>query len=608
VDITNPVNGDLLVYRSGSYGQWVNETGGELGYATTGSNNFVGNQTITGSLILSGSAGPELDVKGDVLITGSINVQGTNILQFGGSTGGQINQSAGGNLQINPKSGNKVQIDGNTEITGSASITGSLNVFGNSSLSTITPSTFKQNLTIISDRNAVTSSTVLNNYLNAITTSLSDSETNLGFIPGRSILPGGISTHTGSVFISGSNNLILSLGSSLPAVTGRRVVYGTGNIGLNGPTINTSSLYVPQINNNYQAGTLAITIATGSSSNLHSFGSNVNLGNLTWNHPSASISQAISSQVTSNVIVGTIASSTAGPTFLTASSTLQNNIISNGNLALQNVSSSIQTTNNIIGGTNTTITNRYFTTGSNNFLAVATNIIGGQGMTIAAAGSPATNVSRTLVGNILGGQAVAVSLEANNTDSGGLRNSIAVGYGLTVSGSHSAAVTSNQGAAYFGRFNSEDNGLADVSRTVFAVGTGTAFGNRRSGLYVTSGSLVGVSGSMLVQGNTSIAGLTNVLTVTGSQTIQHSIAGQPALTVIAQGTGQPSLTVTGSLNVTGTLDHTIFGNSLSISGSVNVRNVMNLTPLNPLPIGTIGDLAVSGSNLFFYNGAWTQIV
>jgi len=56
VDITSPVSGDLLVYRSGSYGQWVNETGGELGFATTGSNNFIGTENITGSLNVSGSA------------------------------------------------------------------------------------------------------------------------------------------------------------------------------------------------------------------------------------------------------------------------------------------------------------------------------------------------------------------------------------------------------------------------------------------------------------------------------------------------------------------------------------------------------------------------
>ena len=44
------------------------------------------------------------------------------------------------------------------------------------------------------------------------------------------------------------------------------------------------------------------------------------------------------------------------------------------------------------------------------------------------------------------------------------------------------------------------------------------------------------------------------------------------------------------------------------TGSVNITDSMNLAAQDPLPAGTIGDLAVSGSNLYFYNGTWTQVV
>jgi len=44
-----------------------------------------------------------------------------------------------------------------------------------------------------------------------------------------------------------------------------------------------------------------------------------------------------------------------------------------------------------------------------------------------------------------------------------------------------------------------------------------------------------------------------------------------------------------------------------VTGSVSIGEVMNLQAQDPLPTGSIGDLAVSGSELFFYNGAWTQI-
>ena len=51
-----------------------------------------------------------------------------------------------------------------------------------------------------------------------------------------------------------------------------------------------------------------------------------------------------------------------------------------------------------------------------------------------------------------------------------------------------------------------------------------------------------------------------------------------------------------------------FVGNQEITGSVNITNVLNLSQQDPLPSGTIGDLAVSGSNLFFYNGAWTQVI
>jgi hypothetical protein len=39
----------------------------------------------------------------------------------------------------------------------------------------------------------------------------------------------------------------------------------------------------------------------------------------------------------------------------------------------------------------------------------------------------------------------------------------------------------------------------------------------------------------------------------------------------------------------------------------NVTNVMKLSQLDPLPAGTVGELAVSGSNLYFYDGSWRQV-
>ena len=48
--------------------------------------------------------------------------------------------------------------------------------------------------------------------------------------------------------------------------------------------------------------------------------------------------------------------------------------------------------------------------------------------------------------------------------------------------------------------------------------------------------------------------------------------------------------------------------SLRVSESVNISQVLTLKPLDPLPSADTGSLAVSGSNLYYYNGTtWSQI-
>jgi hypothetical protein len=509
----------------------------------SGSSRLIGNQTITGSVVMSGSAGPELIVIGDTIITGSVIMSGS--------------------------AGVELDVKGDTTITGSVNISGSLGVIGNTSINTITPNTVKQNLVLLGGVNNLSSSTVLNNYLNAITTSLSNDDVNFAIMPGFGTFgPSGIAGATGSVFISGSNNLILNLGSITPVANGRRQTIGSQNIVSSFPNINTSSLTIPTINGNYNAGAMVLTLTTGSSAGngAHNFSSNINLGQLFWNHPSASIGVAQSSLVTTNINVGNINSITNGPILLTTAATFQSNINSNPAVNLNHQSSSITFTNNIVGGNTITVNNRYFQTGSNNSLAISANIFGGQGITVNAAGSPSTNVIRTVVGNLIGGQTVNVSLEATGVDAGGLRNSLIYGQGLNVSGSHSAASTDRNNITLLGRWNGEDNGLADSARTVFAVGTGTATGTRRTSLYVTSGSLVGVSGSFDVKGNT---------IVTGSMTLSGSIG--PELIVVGDTIMTGSLTTSGSLIVTGSIASTRSFGQVTLASNQSIPTTTDTT-------------------------------
>ena len=101
VAINNPTEGDLLVYRSGSYGLWTNSSSAELGlintssfnsytqsndsrvdsliaktgsYATTASNTFIGNQIISGNLLVTGS-NINLEVDAPALSIGTTNVK-----------------------------------------------------------------------------------------------------------------------------------------------------------------------------------------------------------------------------------------------------------------------------------------------------------------------------------------------------------------------------------------------------------------------------------------------------------------------------------------------------------------------------------------------------
>ncbi len=505
---------------------------------------------------------------------------------------------------------------GTETITGSINVSGSANFVGDVSLNLIEPNDFKQNLVLLGGKNQLSSSTVLNNYLNAVTTSLDNDDVNFGLIPGGGLTsPAGISNFTGSIFISGSNNFILNLGSQTPASQGRRGIIGNANFVQSAiPNINTSSLTIPAINNNYFGSSLNLTLTTGSNlgNNAHSFNSNILLGaGMTFNHPSASIGAGVSTNVSANLNIGLVTSNASG-SLLTTQTSFNNNLNLHPGLVLNHISSSISSTNNFfIGGAAMSINNRYFNTGSNNSVAVSANILTGQNVVVNVAGSPSTNVSRTLVGNLVGGQNNNLSLEQTGTDLGGLRNSVVFGHNLNVTGSHSAAGAA-QGAAFLGRYNGEDNGLADSARTILAVGTGTGTSNRRTGFYITSGSLVGVSGSM------DIKGTTNALVVTGSQTIQHSIAGQSALTVIAQGSGQPAVSITGSLNVSGSGDHTIVGNTLRVvgqtqmsgnsdfplyvSGTIQTQRLhFDGNPFNTNPSSNLGAIRLDGNNQTFYS-------
>jgi hypothetical protein len=81
--------------------------------ATTGSNNFVGNQTITGSLILSSSNAVELQIIGDTQFTGSLIMSSSNAIELTVIGAAVFTGSVAGNVVSASITSNTASIDFN---------------------------------------------------------------------------------------------------------------------------------------------------------------------------------------------------------------------------------------------------------------------------------------------------------------------------------------------------------------------------------------------------------------------------------------------------------------------------------------------------------------
>jgi hypothetical protein len=363
------------------------------------------------------------------------------------------------------------------------------------------------------------------------------SQSNLIF--GTSTGIGGVgqlaNNQTGSIVISGSNNIILAGGNRTSTLAQGTYGYVNGSLNFVNvyPTLTTSSILRPSINNNNINSTVSLAFTT-SSLGQPQFSNNNVQNTITIDHQSGSLNY------TQNINVGPV-TSTANNITLPFLTTLQGNYFGGSALTLNHNSSSITALNNIIGGGAFTVTNLVSSSlaATNNGLGFSNNIVVGQANGVWVSGSNITN-RRNITSNIIGGVNTAVSASQVGAQAH-LYGTIVYGQNLIVSASHAI---NNGGSAFLGRYNDAST-LNDSQQIVFAVGTGTAVGTRRTGLYVTSGSLVGVSGSLDVKGNT---------TITGSVTLS--------------GSAGPELIVIGDSEVTGTLKVTV-GITGSLQGTAS---------------------------------------
>jgi hypothetical protein len=518
---------NTTVNISGSFlvnGQPVSiETGS---FATTGSNTFIGNQTITGSVNVTGTI--------------TANSASFNYLETVYETASIIYSS--GSNQFGDASNDTQTLWGTVNIpSGSVNITGSLNVNGNTTISgSIIGGALNGGLIKIQTEANRNGAVQFN-----ITSSLPVSSSNI--VMGQI---GPSSTQTGSVVISGSNNIIFN--GYRPASAANYGYMTNQNIVSTIPTLNTGSLIRPGVSNNQLNGALIMNYIT-SSVGGGSINNNLIYGGVNINSQSGSLFYT-NNYNNSNVTINQNTQNLTG-----SQSSISNNTFG-GTIQFNAISSSINASSNITFGNNTIITSSFFNTGSNNSVGVSQNLIGGSNNHIQFGGNPATNTGKNYSQNILGGAGNVINLDATGSDAG-MFNTIVFGSNLSVNPKEQII-----GQAVFGKWNKTITGS-----TIFVVGNGTNGADRRNAIEVTTNNETILTGSVKISGSLNTTGKINDLKIhTGSANVNSIGIGNNTLQFqssssnlsnVAIGNGALSTNVTGSNIVA--IGNSALGNSVS---------------------------------------------
>jgi hypothetical protein len=351
---------------------------------------------------------------------------------------------------------------------------------------------------------------------------------------GNNILFGNstVGVPTGSLLLTGSNNIITA---QYPATVGYNgYINGHGNflLGSAGVLLSTASLLLPSISANIGGGNVQAYFTTSSLSGGHPIISNNYLQGFTnINIPSGSLTMQ------NNSVFSTLTFNSAVSTHNTRNTFTQNFV--GAATTLNAFSSSIATANNMFDGA-LTINNHYTSSNtSGNQLALNRNAFFGNSHTLNISGSNDGSTNFTAFNdNLIAGASHIVQRNVTGTTSGSLVSTALIGAGLGAIATNRAG-GNDAGTVIVGRWN-DTGSLANSNQMVFAVGTGTAAATRRTGLFVTSGSLVGISGSLDVKGDSTLTGslnITGALTVLGAKTILSGSNGD-GVTLYASGTIQ----------------------------------------------------------------------
>jgi len=456
-------------------------------------------------------------------------------------------------------SGHTIQIEAPLRSTGSAPILIQNGVINNTNYSPVFPGvglinsgslTNRGNLYDISNNTTV----AIDNFLTS--SLLGQSNIIKGWSDNQSTSGVGAvqANYTGSLRITGSNNIVsmpqLRATGNSGGVDQQGYISGSDNtIASNGAGIylNTGSLLFPKTFNNYIGASSAMLLNFTTSSLTGGHPSIVNNtlygGTITVNSNSGSLN------LITNLLNGGGITSTQN--FVTNVRPAISSNILNAAVTLNHISSSISYISNINNAA-VTVNNHLSSSAiaNNNVLFGNNTFLGGQGGTgpaIFVSGSQNSNLTRNFNSNLIGGARPIISSSFVSSSNSNLLSTIMYGNSLRVSASHT--VSTFGGSAFFGRFNMTGSNLEDAQSVVFAVGTGTADGSRRTGFLIDSGSNTSISGSLNVNGNTIITGSLavtgNVLFASGSNTTMGTAlldGGSPSSVVVSN-----SLVTTNSL-------------------------------------------------------------
>jgi hypothetical protein len=506
--------------------------------ATTGSNTFVGNQNIQGTITAS--------IQEGFALVGGVGDISTLVAtsSFGGALPSGV-------------------VSGSSQLTASYDERYALSGSGGGGGATLGANTFTGDQTLIDAAGNTITLSDASGSLMLVAKSFTSASAHLTASAGNQVnIIFKNNDNTTNTIISGSNNIFTN--QSAPTADFRRVI-GSNNIVNSAAGIPqvTGSMTTPitMASNYFGNSTTTIRGPITSSAGTYTISNNSVFGTLNLGQAGVNdITRAQGFTFTGNQVIGTMGfvatTSAILPTLVTGPSAT-NNIVNGAMTATMN-SSSLALANNIIQAGAFQITNNYFSgSAGNGSITVGGNMVGGaQFTTLVVQGSnPAgtTNLPN-INGNIIHGNSNALHVNADNARVSGtnaytnLTAAAVLGSNLAVTGSSLLSDSTTLGATFVGRFNANDGIRNKTSDVVFAVGTGTATGTRKTGFLIDSGSNTFVEGTLNVSGST------------------------------------------------------------TMTGSVSISDVLQLAEKDPLTAGAVGQLAVSGSNLYYNNGAtWTQI-